>query len=81
MSYTEIQPKCGHKYYYRAKSVRVDDRFKKVRKYMGVDLSADELKQKELEMDSSRMKVCRISEKGLLITRLWIISLLLMLLN
>jgi phosphohistidine swiveling domain-containing protein len=52
MSYTEIQPKCGHKYYYRAKSVRVDDRFKKVRKYMGVDLSADELKQKELEMDS-----------------------------
>ncbi|MBT4541307.1 hypothetical protein HOC35_07375 [Candidatus Woesearchaeota archaeon] len=51
MTYTEIQVKGGRNYYYRAKSVRDGSKFRKLRKYMGVDLDKEDLKNKEQEMD------------------------------
>ena len=51
MTYTDIQVKGGRNYYYRAKSIRDGSKFKKLRKYMGVGLSKEELEEKEKEMD------------------------------
>ena len=51
MAYTEIQIKYSKKYYYRCKSIREGELFRKIRKYMGVELSKEELEKKEKEMD------------------------------
>jgi phosphohistidine swiveling domain-containing protein len=51
MVHTEIQFKNGKKYYYRTLSVRDKDKFRKVREYLGVELSKKELAEKEAEAD------------------------------
>lgn len=51
MAYTEIQEKKGAKYYYRVKSVKVSGKVKKEKIYLGVGLSAEELRRKEKEAD------------------------------
>ncbi len=49
MVYTEIQDKKGEKHYYRAISIREGKKFRKVRKYLGKNLTKTELKKKEAE--------------------------------
>ena len=51
MTYTEIQDKKGTKYYYRTFSIREKNGFRKVRKYLGKDLTKQDLKKKEAEAD------------------------------
>lgn len=51
MVHNEIQEKNGRKYYYRVKSIRIKNRVKKERIYLGVNLSKEELKKKEKEAD------------------------------
>ena len=47
MVYTEIKEKNGKKYYYRVKSIRKKDKFKKQRIYLGGNLSKEKLVIKE----------------------------------
>ncbi|MFH0752922.1 MAG: Fic family protein [archaeon] len=49
--YTETQKKGNKEYYYRVKSVRNGKMVKKMRKYLGTDLSKKELKKLETEAD------------------------------
>lgn len=51
MAYTEIKEKNGRKYYYRVKTIRDKDKFKKKRIYLGKNLSIKELREKENEAD------------------------------
>ena len=51
MAYTEIQEKKGKKYYYRARSVKINKKTQKERVYLGINLSKDELNKKEKEAD------------------------------
>ena len=51
MTYTEVKEKNGKKYYYRVKSVRNGNKFKKDRIYLGKNLSKKELSKKEVEAD------------------------------
>ena len=51
MAYTEIKEKNGRKYYYRAKSVKINKKTAKKRIYLGVNLNEKELKKKEKEAD------------------------------
>ena len=51
MVYTEIKEKNGRKYYYRVLSVRNKDKTSKKRKYLGVNLSKEELKEKIKKAD------------------------------
>ena len=53
MTYTEIQIKKGKKYYYRVKSVKKDKKVAKIRKYLGVNLSKEELTKLEKEADKT----------------------------
>src|SRR3989344_1009758 len=53
MTYTEIQIKKGKKYYYRVKSVKKDKKVSKIRKYLGVNLSKEELTKLEKEADKT----------------------------
>ena len=65
MTYTDIQVKGGRNYYYRAKSIRDGSKFKKLRKYMGVGLSKEELEEKE-KSNLVNILLKNISEKELL---------------
>ncbi len=51
MAYTEKQKRNGRTYYYRTVSVREGDNVKKVRKYLGTDLSPEALRDAEREAD------------------------------
>lgn len=51
MVYNEIQEKNGRKYYYRVKSVRIGNKVRKERVYLGVNLGKEELEKKEKEAD------------------------------
>jgi len=47
MVYTEVKERNGKKYYYRVRSVRKGEKFKKERVYLGKDLSKEKLILKE----------------------------------
>lgn len=51
MAYTEIKKSGTARYYYRAKTVRVGKKFKKMRVYLGKNLPKAELSLKEKESD------------------------------
>ena len=51
MAYTEIKEKNGRKYFYRVKSIKHEKRVKKERIYLGVNLSVNDLKNREREAD------------------------------
>lgn len=51
MVHNEIQEKNKRKYYYRVKSVRMGDKVRKERIYLGVNLTKEELEEKEKEAD------------------------------
>src|SRR3989344_1946740 len=51
MTHTEIQEKNERKYYYRVKSVRIGDKVRKERIYLGVNLNKEDLLKKEKEAD------------------------------
>ena len=51
MVHTEIQEKNGRRYYYRVKSIRIKEKVRKERIYLGVNLSKEELSKKEKEAD------------------------------
>ncbi|MEK6914910.1 MAG: Fic family protein [Nanoarchaeota archaeon] len=52
MVHNEIQERNGRKYYYRVKSVRIGDKVRKERIYLGVNLNKKDLIKKENEADS-----------------------------
>ncbi len=56
MTYTELKEKNGKRYYYRARSVRVGNKFKKERIYLGVNLSGRKLTEKENQADKILLK-------------------------
>lgn len=51
MAYTEIKTRNKKKYYYRVISIRKNDKVTKRRIYLGVDLTKDDLKEKEKQAD------------------------------
>ena len=51
MAYTEIKARNKRKYFYRVVSVRKKEKIFKKRKYLGVNLSKEELSLKEKEAD------------------------------
>ena len=51
MTYTEVKIRSNKKYYYRVLSVRKGKKISKRRKYLGVNLSEEELKDKEKQAD------------------------------
>ena len=51
MTYTEVKEKKGRRYFYRVKSVKYKKKVSKERIYLGVNLSADDLKKAEKEAD------------------------------
>ena len=53
MAYTETRVRNDKKYYYRMLSVRKGDKISKKRKYLGVNLSREDLVQKEILADKS----------------------------
>jgi len=60
MTYTEVKKKGEKTYYYRGKSVRQGKKVNKERIYLGVNLTKQELAQKEQEADK---KMLNIQEK------------------
>ena len=55
MTYTEIQRRKKKKYYYLVHTLRLDSKFKKVRVFLGVNLSEDQLK-KEIKNKENILK-------------------------
>jgi len=51
MAYTEIKQRNGKKYFYRVKTLRQKDKFKKLRIYLGKDISKFELQKQEKQAD------------------------------
>ena len=51
MTFTEIKKRNSNKYYYRVLSIRKAGKVSKKRKYLGVDLSKEELREKEVLAD------------------------------
>jgi len=47
MTYTEVKEKNSKKYYYRVRSIRKGNKFKKERIYLGVNLTKENLIEKE----------------------------------
>ncbi|MBN1896488.1 MAG: nucleotidyltransferase family protein [Candidatus Aenigmarchaeota archaeon] len=56
MTYTEVKERNGKRYYYRVRSIRNGDKFRKERIYMGIGLSGSELSEKEVLADKKLMK-------------------------
>jgi len=52
MAYTEVKERNGKKYYYRVRSIRDGEKFKKQRVYLGGNLSKEKLILKENMADS-----------------------------
>ena len=65
MAYTEIKEKNNKKYFYRVRTIRQNNKFKKERIYLGRDLSKAELSIKEQEADKKLMirKISKEIEK------------------
>lgn len=63
MAYTEIQKRNKRKYYYRVISLRKRNKIFKKRKYLGVNLSARELTEKEKEADKKFVTKKEIKKK------------------
>jgi uncharacterized protein len=53
MVFTEIKNRNGNKYYYRVISIRKGEKVTKKRQYLGVNLSKEEIKGKEIEADKN----------------------------
>ncbi|HIH34798.1 MAG TPA: nucleotidyltransferase family protein [Nanoarchaeota archaeon] len=51
MAYTEVKESNGKRYYYRVRSIRKGDEFRKVRIYLGKGLTKEELIAKSREAD------------------------------
>src|SRR3989344_2796119 len=51
MAFTEIKERNGKRYYYRVASFRDNNKISKKRKYLGVDISKEELILKESQAD------------------------------
>ncbi|MFC1682101.1 nucleotidyltransferase family protein [Nanoarchaeota archaeon] len=51
MTYTEIKEKNKSKYYYRVRTLRNGQKFKKQRIYLGKNLKKKQLKEKEIQAD------------------------------
>lgn len=51
MVYTEIKEKNGRKYYYRVKSIKLNNKVSKERIYLGVNLTKEKLRKMEKEAD------------------------------
>lgn len=66
MAYTEIKIRNERKYYYRVVSVRKGEKISKKRKYLGVNLSKEELFLKEKEADSISNLISKTRKKGIL---------------
>lgn len=56
MAYTEIKNRNNRKYYYRVKSVRRNNKISKERIYLGVNITPEQLSNKELEADKRFIK-------------------------
>ena len=61
MTYTEIKEVKGKKYYYRVKSIRKGKRVEKERKYLGVNLTKNELSGAERLADKELIFLNNIS--------------------
>ena len=57
MVYNEIKKRNNKTYYYRVISVRKGNKISKKRKYLGVDLSKKEIKEKEKQADTELKKI------------------------
>lgn len=57
MVYTEIKERNGKEYFYRVSSIRKGQKVSKKRKYLGVDLSKNELASKEKQADIELKKL------------------------
>ena len=56
MTYTEVKERNGKKYYYRVRSIRTGKKFRKVRIYLGLNLSDKSLSEKEIQADKILLK-------------------------
>ncbi|MDP1729315.1 MAG: deoxyhypusine synthase [archaeon] len=68
MAYTEIKQRNSRKYYYRVLSVRKGERVQKNRIYLGVDLTKNDLQNKEIEASKnlSALDIERTAKKNTL---------------
>jgi len=56
MAYTEIKRRNDREYYYRVKSVRKNNKISKERIYLGVNITKEQLSQKEEKADKKFVK-------------------------
>lgn len=63
MTYTEIKEKGKKKYYYRVRSIRQGKKVGKERIYLGVNLTKQELKEKEQQADKKLLNIQEKTEK------------------
>ena len=63
MAFTEIKERNEKKYYYRVASFRNNNKISKKRKYLGVDISKEELILKESQADKELGILSNISNK------------------
>ena len=63
MAFTEIKKRNGKRYYYRVASFRDNNKISKKRKYLGVDISKEELILKESQADKELGILSNISNK------------------
>jgi uncharacterized protein len=73
MTYTEVKKRNNNSYYYRVLSVRKGEKISKKRKYLGVNLSKDELKEKERLADKELNVKKKPSEISKLIPKIVLI--------
>ena len=59
MTYTEIKKRNSNEYFYRVRTLRQDNKFKKLRVYLGKNLSKSELKDKEIQSDKELLNKLR----------------------
>ena len=68
MAYTEIKQRNGKKYFYRVRTLRQGNKFKKLRIYLGKEISKVELQKKEKQADEElsikikREKINKLNE-------------------
>ena len=66
MAYTEIKERNGKKYFYRVLSVRKGKKVSKKRKYLGVNLSNEDLKSREKIADKEFNSMKQIKKENIL---------------
>ena len=62
MAYTEIKERNKKKYYYRVRTIREGEKFKKKRIYLGKDLPKKELSKKIIEADKKLQKYKKLTD-------------------